>query len=97
MSLPIVHRTLLAMPAEEGILQQADIAGRALIICGAVQCPSKLRLLQYAQVLSVEQRQVLQRRGGAVLSRRSILKTATPRPSDDGGNVLHVPGVADIR
>jgi hypothetical protein len=49
------------------------------------------------QVLSVEQRQVLERRGGAVLSRRSILKTAAPRPTDMEANALRLPGVADIR
>ena len=49
------------------------------------------------QVLSVEQRQVLEKRGGAVLSRRSILKTAAPRPIDMEANALRVTGIADIR
>ena len=49
------------------------------------------------QVLSTEQRQVLEKRGGAVLSRRSILKTAAPRPTDMEANALRVTGIADIR
>jgi hypothetical protein len=49
------------------------------------------------QVLSTEQRQVLEKRGGVVLSRRSILKTAAPRPTDMEANALRVTGIADIR
>lgn len=40
---------------------------------------------------------MLARRGGAVLSRRSILKTASPRPQDIDANALALPGIADIR
>ena len=40
---------------------------------------------------------MLERRGGAVLSRRSILKTASPRPADVEPNALALPGVADIK
>lgn len=40
---------------------------------------------------------MLAKRGGAVLSRRSILKTAAPRSADVEVNALRVPGIADIR
>jgi hypothetical protein len=50
-----------------------------------------------SQVLSTEQKRVLEKRGGAVLSRRSILKTAAPRPADLEANALRVTGIADVR
>lgn len=74
-----------------------DNPAGALAPVPAYRTPSTMRRIDSLQALSTEQREVLAKRGGAVLSRRSILKTAAPRPADVEANALRVPGIADIR
>jgi len=56
-----------------------------------------MRRVGSSQAMSQEQRDVLARRSGTVLSHRSILKTSAPRPQQADANALNIAGVSDIR